>query len=111
VLVEPARARRRQDRAAEQTLSARLRHPGRRWSSGLDGEVARAQPPQTHEVSATGAGDAFAAAVFVSLAPGLPFQEAIADGCRGGALAASSPDGWPTMRESREAEDRREENP
>ena len=77
----------------------------------LDGEVARAQPPQTHEGSATGAGDAFAAAVLVSLACGLPLQEAIADGCRSGALAAASPDGWPAMRESREAEDRREENP
>ena len=77
----------------------------------LDGEVARAQPPQTHEGSATGAGDAFAATVLVSLARGLPFREAIADGCRSGALAAASPDGWPAMRESREAEDRREENP
>jgi ribokinase len=67
----------------------------------LDGQVARAQPPQSHEGSATGAGDAFAAAVLVSLARNLSLQEAIADGCRGGALAAASPDGWPAMRESR----------
>jgi ribokinase len=64
----------------------------------LDGEVARAQPPQIYEGSATGAGDAFAAAVLVSVARGLPLQEAIADGCRSWALAASSRDGWPAMR-------------
>ena len=54
----------------------------------LDGEVARAQPPQTYEGSATGAGDAFAAAVLVSLARGLPLQEALADGCRCGGSRA-----------------------
>jgi ribokinase len=77
----------------------------------LDGKVARAQPPATYGGPATGAGDAFAAAAIVSLARGLSLQEAIDAGCRSGALAAAAPDGWPTMRESRHAEERRKETP
>lgn len=67
-------------------------------AGSLDGDVVRAQPPQAHEGTATGAGDAFAAAVLVTLLEGLPFQEALAEGCRCGALAAASPHGWPPMR-------------
>jgi ribokinase len=61
----------------------------------LDGEFAHAQVSQAEEGTATGAGDAFAAAVLVSLAQGLPLQHALAEGCRCGALAVASPDGWP----------------
>jgi len=61
----------------------------------LDGDLARAQPPRVQEGTAAGAGDAFAAAVLVSLAQGLPLRNALAEGCRCGALAVVSPDGWP----------------
>jgi ribokinase len=61
----------------------------------LDGDVAHAQPPRAEEGTTTGAGDAFAAAVLVSLAQGLPLKHALAEGCRCGALAVASPHGWP----------------
>ena len=64
-------------------------------AGALDGEIAEARPPETAEGTALGAGDAFAAAVLVTLAAGRPLSEAIAEGCRIGALAAASRDGWP----------------
>jgi len=77
----------------------------------LDGEVAAARPSETSEGSPLGAGDAFAAAVLVALAAGQSLDDALAEGCRAGSLAAASRDGWPceTMRSSRGG--RRKESP
>ena len=61
----------------------------------LDGDVVHAQVAEAQDGTTTGAGDAFAAAVLVALANGLPLQDALAEGCRCGALAVASPDGWP----------------
>lgn len=64
-------------------------------SGHLDGTPAEAQPPFVAEGEALGAGDAFVAATLVALARGASLAEALDEGCRCGALAASSPDGWP----------------
>lgn len=64
----------------------------------LDGAPARAEPPAVHPGEATGAGDAFAAGVLVALASGSSLEQALARGCELGAVAAASPDGWPTIR-------------
>jgi ribokinase len=52
-------------------------------------EVARAAPPPVQAVDGTGAGDAFAACLVVSLLEGRPRDEAIHRACVAGALAAS----------------------
>jgi ribokinase len=60
----------------------------------LDGRLERAEPADRALQEAPGAGDAFAAALLVSLARGAVLADALAEGCRCGAAAARSP-GWP----------------
>jgi ribokinase len=56
-----------------------------------DEEVARAAPPDVDAVDGTGAGDAFAACLVVSLVEGRDPEEALERACAAGALAASRP--------------------
>src|SRR5262245_32836687 len=60
-------------------------------------EVARAEPPQVTAVDGTGAGDAFAACLTVSLLEGRPHDEALRRACAAGALAASRPGAQPSL--------------
>lgn len=60
----------------------------------LDGQLERAEPADRALQEAPGAGDAFAAALLVTLARGGTLADALAEGCRCGAAAARSP-GWP----------------
>ena len=60
-------------------------------------EVARAQPPRVHAVDGTAAGDAFCAALVVSLLETRPREEALARACAAGALAASRPGAQPSL--------------
>jgi sugar/nucleoside kinase (ribokinase family) len=62
----------------------------------LDGRLERAEPADRALQEAPGAGDAFAAALLVSLARGASLSDALAEGCRCGAAAARSP-GWPSI--------------
>jgi ribokinase len=74
----------------------------------LDGTLERAEPPQRVMQEVPGAGDAFAAAVLVTLARGDTLAHALEEGCRCGAAAAHSP-GWPSVKESPVAEELRKE--
>jgi ribokinase len=60
-------------------------------------EVARARPPQVKVVDGTAAGDAFCAALVVSLMEGLPREVALVRACAAGALAASKPGAQPSL--------------
>jgi ribokinase len=60
-------------------------------------EVARAQPPRVKAVDGTAAGDAFCAALVVSLMEGLPHESALARACAAGALAAARPGAQPSL--------------
>jgi ribokinase len=60
-------------------------------------EVARAQPPRVHAVDGTAAGDAFCAALVVSLLEGRPRDEALTRACAAGAIAASRPGAQPSL--------------
>jgi ribokinase len=60
-------------------------------------EVARAAPPRVHAVDGTAAGDAFCAALVVSLLEGRPREEALARACAAGAIAASRPGAQPSL--------------
>jgi sugar/nucleoside kinase (ribokinase family) len=61
----------------------------------LEGAFELAAAPPVEVVDASGAGDAFAAGILVSLLRGAPLGPALACGCRFGGLAASSFDAWP----------------
>jgi sugar/nucleoside kinase (ribokinase family) len=61
----------------------------------LDGQIEMARPTRVYTGDATGAGDAFAAATLVALAGGASLSEALREGCRCGALVASSSSAWP----------------
>jgi sugar/nucleoside kinase (ribokinase family) len=74
----------------------------------LDGRLERAEPAERALQEAPGAGDAFAAALLVSLAGGRTLVDGLAEGCRAGAEAARAP-GWPSVRESADADERRRE--
>jgi ribokinase len=65
----------------------------------LDGgkEVARARPPRVRAVDGTAAGDAFCAALVVSLLAGRQHAEALTRACAAGALAASRPGAQPSL--------------
>jgi ribokinase len=52
-------------------------------------EIARARPPQVDAVDGTAAGDAFCAALVVSIVEGRRYPEALARACAAGAIAAS----------------------
>jgi ribokinase len=54
-------------------------------------EIARARPPRVDAVDGTAAGDAFCAALMVSLLEGLAQEDALRRACVAGALAASRP--------------------
>jgi ribokinase len=60
-------------------------------------EVARATPPPVHAVDGTAAGDAFCAALVVSLLEGIEQQAALVRACAAGALAASRPGAQPSL--------------
>jgi ribokinase len=60
-------------------------------------EVARARPPEVHIADGTAAGDAFCAALVVSLLEGLDRQAALQRACVAGALAASKPGAQPSL--------------
>jgi sugar/nucleoside kinase (ribokinase family) len=60
----------------------------------LDGQLERAEPAERALQEAPGAGDAFAAALLVTLARGGSLPDALEEGCRCGAAAARAP-GWP----------------
>ncbi len=72
----------------------------------LDGghEVARAEPPPVDAVDATGAGDAFCAALVVGLLEGRSRAEALTRACAAGALAASHPGAKPSLPTAAELE-------
>jgi ribokinase len=60
-------------------------------------EVARAVPPPVLAVDGTAAGDAFCAAIVVSLLEGRPREEALRRACAAGALAASRAGAQPSL--------------
>jgi ribokinase len=60
-------------------------------------EVARAAPPRVTAVDGTAAGDAFCAALLVSLLEGRDRLEALRRACAAGALAASRPGAQPSL--------------
>jgi ribokinase len=67
-------------------------------------EVARAEPPRVQAVDGTGAGDAFAACLVVSLLEGRAREEALARACAAGALAASRPGAQRSMPTAQEVD-------
>jgi ribokinase len=60
-------------------------------------EVARARPPRVTVVDGTAAGDAFCAALVVSLLEDRPRELALSRACAAGALAASRPGAQPSL--------------
>jgi ribokinase len=60
-------------------------------------EIARARPPSVNAVDGTAAGDAFCAALVVSLLEGRERDAALARACAAGALAASRPGAQPSL--------------
>lgn len=60
-------------------------------------EMAWAAPPQVEAVDATGAGDAFVAAITVALLDGMAPDEALRFACAAGALAATRPGAQPSL--------------
>ncbi len=60
-------------------------------------EVARARPPHVEGVDGTAAGDAFCAALVVSLLEGHRHHDALTRACAAGALAASRPGAQPSL--------------
>jgi ribokinase len=60
-------------------------------------EVARARPPEVKAVDGTAAGDAFCAALVVSLMEGLTRERALTRACAAGALAASRAGAQPSL--------------
>jgi ribokinase len=60
-------------------------------------EVARASPPEVQAVDGAAAGDAFCAALVVSLLEGRERSEALTRACAAGALAASRVGAQPSL--------------
>jgi ribokinase len=67
-------------------------------------EVARARPPQVQPVDGTAAGDAFCAALVVSLLEGRSREDALIRACAAGALAASRAGAQPSLPSADELE-------
>jgi ribokinase len=65
-------------------------------------EVARARPPRVDAVDGTAAGDAFCAALVVSIVEGRPRGEALARACTAGAIAASRFGAQPSLPDAAE---------
>ena len=59
--------------------------------------IAEAAPPAVNAIDATGAGDAFVAALTVALLEGQAMQAALAFACTAGALAATRPGAQPSL--------------
>jgi ribokinase len=72
---------------------------GREGAVLLDGgeEIVRASPPRVEAVDGTAAGDAFCAALVVSLLEGRDRSQALTRACAAGALAASRPGAQPSL--------------
>ena len=68
-------------------------------------EVARATPPAVETVDGTAAGDAFCAALVVSLLEGRPRDEALTRACAAGAIAASRRGAQPSLPTAREVDE------
>jgi ribokinase len=68
-------------------------------------EIARARPPAVTAVDGTAAGDAFCAALVVSLLQGRERGEALVRACAAGALAASRPGAQPSLPTASEVDD------
>ncbi len=81
----------REGRAAVVTLGA----AGAAWRA--DGDEGSVAPPDVAAVDATGAGDAFCAALGIGLAEGAPYADAVAFGCAAGALAATREGAEPSL--------------
>ena len=81
---------------------------GARGATLYQGPVAIAEcaPPTVEAVDATGAGDAFVAALTVALLEGRPADEALAFACTTGALAATRPGAQPSLPRREEVEAR-----
>lgn len=62
-----------------------------------DRVIAQAAPPTVQAVDATGAGDAFVAAITVALLEGRPPEDALRFACAAGALAATRPGAQPSL--------------
>lgn len=67
-------------------------------------EMAWATPPQVEAVDATGAGDAFVAAITVALLDGMAPDQALRFACAAGALAATRPGAQPSLGTREEVE-------
>jgi ribokinase len=59
--------------------------------------IASAVPPKVHAIDATGAGDAFVAALTLALLEGQPHARALAFACATGALTATRPGAQPSL--------------
>jgi ribokinase len=68
-------------------------------------EIARAAPPRVDAVDGTAAGDAFTAALLVSLLEGRARDESLRRACAAGAIAASRPGAQPSLPTAREVDD------
>jgi ribokinase len=68
-------------------------------------ELARARPPAVTAVDGTAAGDAFCAALVVSLLEGRDREVALRRACAAGALAASRPGAQPSLPTARELDE------
>ena len=68
-------------------------------------EVARAQPPVVDAVDGTAAGDAFCAAIVVSLLEGRDRERSLVRACAAGALAASRPGAQPSLPTAEEVDE------
>jgi ribokinase len=60
-------------------------------------EIARAHPPEIEAIDATGAGDAFTAALTLALVEKQPYQEALEFACAAGACAATKRGAQPSL--------------
>jgi ribokinase len=67
--------------------------------------IARAQPPPVRAVDGTGAGDAFCAALVISMLERRELGEALQRACTAGALAASRPGAQPSLPTAAELEE------
>jgi sugar/nucleoside kinase (ribokinase family) len=65
--------------------------------AALDGRLQASAAPAVQTAGSTGAGDAFAAGLLVTLARGAELADALETACRLGATVAASPGHWPPL--------------